>query len=142
MPHDFEKQGIFMEEGNTGPAFMDANSKGTRLMSELKEKIKQYNAQHSTAPIPVAHTALDAPANMVGRYSNYTILNTITQLQLYVASAPHGSGTAFRLLPAENATGNFVKVVQRVPVKISIEDVPKDLVLGPGLSVIPSVRVR
>ena len=89
MPHDFEKQGIFMEEGNTGPAFMDANSKGTRLMSELKEKIKQYNAQHSTAPIPVAHTALDAPADMVGRYSNYTILNTITQLQLYVASAPH-----------------------------------------------------
>jgi hypothetical protein len=89
IPDDFERQGIFMEEGNTGPAFKDAQSGGTRLIAELKEKIKQYNAQHSTAPIPVAHTALDAPDNMVGRYSNYTILNTITQLQLYVVSAPH-----------------------------------------------------
>ena len=65
-----------------------------------------------------------------------------TDFHGHVLSIQHGSGTAFSLLPAENATGNFVKVVQRVPVKISIEDVPKDLVLGPGLSVVPSVRVR
>ena len=52
-----------------------------------------------------------------------------------------GSGTAFSLLPAENATGNFVKVVQRVPVKILFDKIP-DVELGPGLSVVPSVKVR
>lgn len=60
----------------------------------------------------------------------------------HVVSLQTGSGTAFSLLPAENATGNFVKVVQRVPVKIAIDNPPRDLVLGPGLSVVPSVRVR
>jgi membrane fusion protein (multidrug efflux system) len=59
----------------------------------------------------------------------------------HVASVQPGSGTAFSLLPAENATGNYVKVVQRVPVKIVLDDPPKDVALGPGMSVVPSVRV-
>jgi len=46
------------------------------------------------------------------------------------------------LLPAQNATGNYVKVVQRVPVKIVIDNLPKDVALGPGMSVVPSVRVN
>ncbi|CDX15222.1 Secretion protein HlyD family protein [Mesorhizobium sp. ORS 3324] len=58
-----------------------------------------------------------------------------------VDSVQAGSGTAFSLLPAENATGNFVKVVQRVPVKI-VFDRPPDAYLGPGMSVVPTVRVR
>lgn len=59
-----------------------------------------------------------------------------------VVSIQPGSGTAFSLLPAENATGNYVKIVQRVPVKISFNDLPSDVVLGPGMSVVPSIRVR
>jgi membrane fusion protein, multidrug efflux system len=59
-----------------------------------------------------------------------------------VDSVQPGSGTAFSLLPAENATGNFVKVVQRVPVKIVIDNWPADLPIGPGMSVVPWVRVR
>jgi membrane fusion protein, multidrug efflux system len=59
-----------------------------------------------------------------------------------VASVQPGSGTAFSLLPAQNATGNYVKVVQRVPVKIVIENAPADVALGPGMSVVPSVRVN
>ena len=59
-----------------------------------------------------------------------------------VASIQPGSGTAFSLLPAENATGNYVKVVQRVPVKIVFNNIPKDVTLGPGMSVVPSVRVN
>src|SRR5262249_10002953 len=47
----------------------------------------------------------------------------------HVASVQPGSGTAFSLLPAENATGNFVKIVQRVPVKIVIDDAPTDVAL-------------
>lgn len=58
-----------------------------------------------------------------------------------VDSIQAGSGTAFSLLPAENATGNFVKVVQRVPVKI-VFDKPPGVLLGPGLSVVPTVKVR
>jgi membrane fusion protein, multidrug efflux system len=59
----------------------------------------------------------------------------------HVASVQPGSGTAFSLLPAENATGNYVKIVQRVPVKIVMDDPPIDVALGPGMSVDPSVRV-
>jgi membrane fusion protein (multidrug efflux system) len=59
----------------------------------------------------------------------------------HVDSVQSGSGTAFSLLPAENATGNFVKIVQRVPVKI-VFDNPPDVLLGPGMSVVPTVKVR
>ncbi len=58
-----------------------------------------------------------------------------------VNSVQAGSGTAFSLLPAENATGNYVKVVQRVPVKITFDQRP-DIELGPGMSVVPTVTVR
>ena len=59
----------------------------------------------------------------------------------HVDSVQPGSGTAFSLLPAQNATGNYVKIVQRVPVKIVMDDPPTDVALGPGMSVVPSVRV-
>ncbi len=59
-----------------------------------------------------------------------------------VESVQPGSGTAFSLLPAENATGNFVKVVQRVPVKIVVDNWPADIPVGPGMSVVPWTRVR
>ena len=60
----------------------------------------------------------------------------------HVASVQPGSGTAFSLLPAENATGNFVKVVQRVPVKIVVDNWPSDVPVGPGMSVVPWTKVR
>ena len=54
-----------------------------------------------------------------------------------------GTGARFSVLPAQNATGNYVKITQRVPVKIVLEDDrARDLPLSPGLSVVPSVRVR
>lgn len=61
-------------------------------------------------------------------------------IQGRVASIQPGSGTAFSLLPPQNATGNYVKIVQRVPVKIIIDDPATDIVLGPGMSVVPTVR--
>jgi membrane fusion protein (multidrug efflux system) len=60
----------------------------------------------------------------------------------HIASVQPGSGTAFSLLPAENATGNYVKIVQRVPVKIIMDNPPADVALGPGISVLPTVRVN
>ncbi len=60
----------------------------------------------------------------------------------HVDSIQAGSGAQFSLLPPENATGNFVKVVQRVPVKIVFDEpLPTGFVGGPGLSVTPSVQV-
>jgi membrane fusion protein, multidrug efflux system len=61
----------------------------------------------------------------------------------HVDSIQMGSGAAFSLLPAENATGNYVKVVQRVPVKILFDSIPDTgLPLGPGESVLPTVKVQ
>jgi membrane fusion protein (multidrug efflux system) len=60
----------------------------------------------------------------------------------HVDSVQPGSGTAFSLLPAQSATGNYVKIVQRVPVKIVMDDPPTDVALGPGMSVVPTVRVN
>jgi membrane fusion protein (multidrug efflux system) len=60
----------------------------------------------------------------------------------HVDSVQPGSGTAFSLLPAQNATGNYVKIVQRVPVKLVMDHPPADVALGPGMSVAPTVRVN
>jgi membrane fusion protein (multidrug efflux system) len=52
------------------------------------------------------------------------------------------SGSQFSLLPPDNATGNFTKVVQRIPVKIGLDDSDFAAKLRPGLSVIATVRTR
>jgi membrane fusion protein (multidrug efflux system) len=52
------------------------------------------------------------------------------------------SGSQFALLPPDNATGNYTKVVQRVPVKIALDDSAVASKLRPGLSVIATVRTR
>jgi membrane fusion protein, multidrug efflux system len=63
-------------------------------------------------------------------------------LRGHVDSIQAGSGARFSLLPPENATGNYVKVVQRVPVKIVLDEQPDvQRVLGPGMSVVPTVTV-
>ena len=52
-----------------------------------------------------------------------------------VASLSPGTGQTFSLLPPENATGNWVKVVQRLPVRLMLDDLPPDTPLAAGLSV-------
>jgi membrane fusion protein, multidrug efflux system len=65
----------------------------------------------------------------------------------HVTNMGGGTGSVFSLLPPENATGNYVKVVQRVPVRIDFDrieggDFNAEGLLKPGLSVEPDVRVR
>jgi membrane fusion protein (multidrug efflux system) len=64
----------------------------------------------------------------------------------HVTNMGGGTGSVFSLLPPENATGNYVKVVQRVPVRIDFDRIGQDFnaegLLKPGLSVEPDVRVR
>jgi membrane fusion protein, multidrug efflux system len=64
-------------------------------------------------------------------------------LKGHVDSIQAGTGSVFSLLPPENATGNYIKVVQRVPVKIVFdEDANNMKTLSPGMSVIPVVIVK
>ena len=63
-------------------------------------------------------------------------------LRGHIDSIQQGAGQAFGILPPENATGNYVKVVQRVPVKIVFDTVPRNCTLGPGMSVEPTVDIR
>ena len=76
------------------------------------------------------------PVNIsVDAYPNLDLRGRLDSIQA-------GSGAAFTLLPPENATGNYVKVVQRVPVKIVLDDQQNlQRVLGPGMSVVPTVYV-
>lgn len=59
-----------------------------------------------------------------------------------VDSLAGATGARFSLLPPDNASGNFTKVVQRVPVLIRVETLPKGVVLRPGLSTTVAVDVR
>ena len=72
-------------------------------------------------------------------------INSLPDLRLkgHVDSFQPGSGSRFALLPPENATGNYVKVVQRVPVKIVFDGVDVTTMhrFGPGMSVVPTVDV-
>jgi len=61
----------------------------------------------------------------------------------HIDSIQAGTGAQFSLLPPENATGNFVKVIQRVPVKIVFDDYPDpNCFLALGMSVVPKVKVK
>jgi membrane fusion protein (multidrug efflux system) len=61
----------------------------------------------------------------------------------HVDSIQYGTGAVFSLLPAQNATGNYVKVIQRVPVKIVFDDDRiGNYVLAPGMSVLPSITIQ
>jgi membrane fusion protein (multidrug efflux system) len=65
------------------------------------------------------------------------------KLNGHVDSLQSGTGSVFSALPAENATGNYVKVVQRLPVKILFDgNDAQNLPLAPGMSVIPRVDLR
>lgn len=63
-------------------------------------------------------------------------------LEAHVASFSDGTGALFALLPPDNASGNFTKVVQRVPVRLELEALPDGIALRPGLSVTVVVDTR
>jgi len=71
-------------------------------------------------------------------------MDAYPQLRLrgHVESLQSGTGARFSLLPAENATGNYVKVVQRVPVKIVLDEPARRIPDWAGMSVEPEVKVQ
>lgn len=85
----------------------------------------------------LAHMRPGQPVELrLDAYPDYTLKGRVDSLQT-------GTGARFSLLPPENAVGNYVKVVQRVPVKIVFDGpLPKGLDIAPGMSVAPRVRVK
>ena len=65
-----------------------------------------------------------------------------TKLRGHVDSLSPASGLEFALLPPDNATGNFTKIVQRVPVKIVLDDASLKGLLRPGMSAVPTVDTK
>ena len=65
-----------------------------------------------------------------------------TRLKGHVDSLSPASGLEFSLLPPDNATGNFTKIVQRVPVKIALDDQSLKGLLRPGMSAEPTIDTR
>jgi len=69
--------------------------------------------------------------------------STGTTVRGHVDSIAGATGPVFSLLPPENATGNYVKIVQRLPVKIVLEPGEnRDRRLRPGMNVVPKVYLR
>ena len=64
------------------------------------------------------------------------------ELTGHLASFAPGTGAAFSALPAQNATGNWVKVVQRLPVRIAFDKPPPEMAARAGLSAQVTVDVR
>lgn len=96
------------------PVFMLA---GTRFWVEANFKENQLQYMRVGQP---AQISIDAYPGV--------------KLKGHVASFSPGTGNSFSILPAENATGNWVKVVQRLPVEIAIDSVPEGLPMHAGLS--------
>jgi membrane fusion protein (multidrug efflux system) len=79
----------------------------------------------------------------VGQKVKIDVDSTGTTLRARVDSIAGATGPLFSLLPPENATGNYVKIVQRLPVKIVLEPGEnRDRRLRPGMNVVPKVYLR
>lgn len=116
-----------VEPGNyvqTGAALMAVVPDDVWIVANYKET--QLHHMRPGQPVDIR----------VDAYPSLTVHGKVDSIQA-------GTGARFSLLPAENATGNYVKVVQRIPVKIAIADWPADgPLLAPGMSVVPTVNVR
>lgn len=80
----------------------------------------------------------------IGQPVSFTV-DALNHLKLYghVQQISPATGSEFALLQADNATGNFVKIAQRIPVRITVDaDQPPARQLRPGMSVVVSIDTR
>jgi len=108
-------------------------SPGTQVISFV-DKTKWVQANYRETQL--THVKVGDPAELrIDEYPGETIHGKVAEI------AP-ASGSQFALLPPDNATGNFTKVIQRVPVKIELDDPEFATKLRPGLSATATVRTR
>jgi len=87
IPAGFDTMGLHLNEGNLGKEF-DPDGKGVLLLTRLRDAVNEYNAAlgKDALKIPVKNSVLETdPAKTVALYSNLSVLNSITQLQMYLA---------------------------------------------------------
>jgi membrane fusion protein, multidrug efflux system len=121
VTHRTVEQGAYIEVGGTLLAIVPDN---VWVVANFKE-----TQLRNIRPGQPATIRVDA-------YPQYEFKARVDSLQA-------GSGANFSLLPPENAVGNYVKVVQRVPVKIVLDEpLPPELDIAPGMSVEPKVKVK
>jgi membrane fusion protein, multidrug efflux system len=106
-------------------------SPGTQVISFVP-RIKWVQANYRETQLTNVKVG-DAAEITIDEYPGRVVHGKVLEI------AP-ASGSQFALIPPDNATGNFTKVVQRIPVKISLEDSSFANSLRPGLSVIATVR--
>lgn len=117
----------------------------TRKQVETGDYLQTGQTIFSIVPRDVWVTANFKESQLSDMQTNQKALVSIDALggrtfRAHVDSVQAGSGAVFSLLPPENAVGNYVKVVQRVPVKIVFDEaLPAGKTIGPGLSVVPTV---
>jgi len=106
-------------------------SPGTQVLTFVAEtKWVQANYRETQ----ITHMKVGDPAEIrIDQFPGQTVQGKILEI------AP-ASGSQFALLPPDNATGNFTKVVQRIPVKIALDDSSLSARLRPGISVTATVR--
>jgi len=108
-------------------------SPGTQVIPFV-DKTKWVQANYRETQL--THVKVGDPAELrIDEYPGQVIHGKVIEI------AP-ASGSQFALLPPDNATGNFTKVVQRIPVKIALDDADLATKLRPGLSVTATVRTR
>jgi membrane fusion protein (multidrug efflux system) len=118
----------------------------TRKQVEVGDYLQTGQTIFSIVPRDVWVVANFKESQLKDMQTNQPVLVEIDALggrtfRAHVDSVQAGSGAVFSLLPPENAVGNFVKVVQRVPVKIVFDEpLPDSKTIGPGLSVEPRVQ--
>ena len=107
-------------------------SPGTQVVTFVAEN-KWVQANYRETQL--AHMKAGDPAEIkIDTYPDLVLHGKVLEI------AP-ASGSQFALLPPDNASGNFTKVVQRIPVKISLDDAAQAARLRPGLSVTATVKV-
>jgi membrane fusion protein (multidrug efflux system) len=126
--------------------FAPSDGRVTRKQVEAGDYLQTGQQIMSIVPLEVWVVANFKESQLKKMRTNQPVTVEIDALggrkfRAHVDSVQAGSGAAFSLLPPENATGNFVKVIQRVPVKIVFDEpLPADHTIGPGLSVTPDVQ--
>ena len=123
------------------------DGKVTNRSVDVGNYVKAGQALLAIVPKDLWVTANFKETQLAGMKAGQTVAVSVdacpgADIQARVDSFQSGTGSVFSSLPAENATGNYVKVVQRVPVKIVFDHPVDDCRLAPGLSVVPSVAVR
>ena len=127
--------------------FAPGDGRVTRKQVEVGDYLQAGQQIMSLVPSDIWVIANFKESQLEKMRTNQAVIVEIDALggrkfRAHVDSVQAGSGAQFSLLPPENGTGNFVKVVQRVPVKIVFDEaLPPDHTLGPGLSVTPSVEI-